>query len=187
MHHIFHTEAIILESKNHSEADKMYTLLTKDLGIVRAIAKGSRLLKSKARYGLVDFDYVKVDLIKGRDIWRIGSVSAHPFVDEIKKDHYIIWVTILKALLRLSPHEEHNPALFRFIVSIRNKNNFDVKAIEIYAMVTILSLLGYWEFLENDTVIFSKTFLDQESEQYILENKSVLTKRINQALAQTQL
>ncbi len=77
MHHIYHTEGIILGSKNYGETGKYYSIFTRDLGMVYASAQGVRKISSKFRYVLQDFSYVKVDLVRGRDFWRVTSASEN--------------------------------------------------------------------------------------------------------------
>ena len=75
MYHIHHTEGIILSSKNYGEAGKYYSLLTRDLGLINASAQGVRKISSKLRFVLQDFSYIKVDLVHGKDFWRLTSAS----------------------------------------------------------------------------------------------------------------
>ncbi len=44
MHHIYHTEGIILGSKNFKEANKYFYILTKDLGANVDIVEAATLL-----------------------------------------------------------------------------------------------------------------------------------------------
>src|SRR3989338_7177311 len=73
MHHIYHTEGIILGSRNFGEDGKYFYILTRELGLVTASASGVRKMSSKLRYILRDFAYLKLDLVRGRDFWRLTS------------------------------------------------------------------------------------------------------------------
>ncbi len=75
MHHIYHTEGIILSSSNFGEAGKYYNIFTRDLGMVHASAQGVRKMSSKLRYVLQDFSYIKLDLVVGKNIFRITTAS----------------------------------------------------------------------------------------------------------------
>ena len=55
MHHIYHTEGIILGSRNFGEAGKYYYIFTRDLGMITAGAQGVRKMSSKLRFVLQDF------------------------------------------------------------------------------------------------------------------------------------
>ena len=58
MHHIYTTKAIIIKSLPLGEANKIYFLLTKDLGFIKASAQGVRLDKSKLKGHLEDFSAI---------------------------------------------------------------------------------------------------------------------------------
>ena len=75
MHHIYHTEGIILGSRNIGEAGKYYYIFTRDLGMIYASASGVRKMSSKLRYVLQDFAYLKIDLVQGKDFWRVTNPS----------------------------------------------------------------------------------------------------------------
>jgi DNA repair protein RecO (recombination protein O) len=61
MHHIYHTEGFILSSRNVGEANKILTIYTREIGFVKALAQGVRLVKSKLRFALHDFSYTNID------------------------------------------------------------------------------------------------------------------------------
>ena len=48
-HKIFHTEGIVLSSKDTKESDRYLAVFTKELGLVKATAQGIRKLESKLR------------------------------------------------------------------------------------------------------------------------------------------
>jgi DNA repair protein RecO (recombination protein O) len=57
---VVETESLVLKSYNLAEADKIVVLLTKDHGVVRAVAKGAKRLTSKFGSGLEPFSHLKV-------------------------------------------------------------------------------------------------------------------------------
>lgn len=80
MHHIYHTNSIILDTFPTGEADMTILLFTKELGMISAVAKSVRSAKSKLKYSLQIGSVSKVDLVRGKQVWRI--ISATP-VDRI--------------------------------------------------------------------------------------------------------
>src|SRR3989344_2260267 len=86
MHHIYHTEGIILGSRNFGEAGKYYNVFTRDLGMIYATAQGVRKISSKLRFVLQDFVYLKIDLVQGKDFWRVTSVSKTDKLEKITKN-----------------------------------------------------------------------------------------------------
>src|SRR3989338_10312575 len=114
MHHIYHTEGIILGSGSFGEAGKYYHIFTRDLGLVRASASGVRKLSSKLRFVLSDYAYIKVDLVRGKDFWRITSASKTSVLDDVakKENAYKICANISRLLKRLLQGEDKNEELF---------------------------------------------------------------------------
>ena len=86
MHHIHHTEGIILGSRNFGEAGEYYSIFTRDLGMIYASAQGVRKMSSKLRFILQDFVYVKNDLVQGKDFWRVTSASKTNQLEQIYKN-----------------------------------------------------------------------------------------------------
>lgn len=61
-----HTLAIVLKRTNYSEADRIITMLTKDLGKIQVIAKGVRKERSKLAGGIEPFCISEIGIVKGR-------------------------------------------------------------------------------------------------------------------------
>ena len=85
-HHIYHTRGIILGSISTKESNRFYKILTDDLGLVGASAQAVRDGKSKLRYALQDFSCVTVDLVRGKEMWRIISAAEESFFSKTKED-----------------------------------------------------------------------------------------------------
>ena len=67
----YHTRAIILDTQENGESDRIFTLLTETHGVVRAVAKSVRDEKSKLRGGLAPYAVIRIGLIRARVLWRI--------------------------------------------------------------------------------------------------------------------
>ena len=119
MHHIYHTEGIILGSRSYGEAGKYYYIFTRDLGMIHASAQGVRKMSSKLRYILQDYSYVKVDLVKGKDFWRVTSASKTNLLENLctKKEAYLVFVNVAKLLKKLLAGEESNVNLFNDLLN----------------------------------------------------------------------
>ncbi len=194
MNHIYTTKAIIIRSLPAGEANKIYFLLTKDLGFIKASAQSVRMDKSKLKGHLQDFCIASVSVVKGRDIWRITSVetiSQKPFAKNTKK--LSVAKNIFSMLLRLLHGEEKNEGLFDCIESFYNflseneLNDANLKNLEAIAVLRILYHLGYFkksfdlaDFAENNNL--SPEILNS------FENKRrVAISEINEALKETHL
>ncbi|KKT30178.1 MAG: repair protein RecO protein [Parcubacteria group bacterium GW2011_GWA1_44_13] len=85
-HHIYHTRGIILASNAVGESNRFYKIFTEELGLVGGSAQSVREEKSKLRYTLQDLSFVTVDLVRGKEVWRIVSAGAYRSLDTIKND-----------------------------------------------------------------------------------------------------
>ena len=193
MHHIYHTEGIILGSKNYGEAGKYYSLLTRDLGLINASAQGVRKISSKLRFVLQDFSYVKVDLVRGKDFWRLTSASKTNKLDNISKNpiSFEIFANIARLLKRLLAGEYPNQVLFLDLLNglhflEKTKSETEAENIEVIIVLRILNNLGYIgsnEMLKNITKSpFEENLIFEAS---LSRNKILL--EINKALHETHL
>ncbi len=193
MHHIYHTEGIILGSKNYGEAGKYYSLLTRDLGLINASAQGVRKLSSKLRFILQDFSYVKVDLVRGKDFWRITSASKTNELENISKNpiSFEIFTNISKLLKRLLAGESPNALLFSdllrgFYFLENSKKDNEMQNIETIIVLRILNNLGYIgenEMLKNITKSpFEENLIFEAG-----RSRTKILSEINKALNETHL
>lgn len=193
MHHIYHTEGIILGSRNFKEAGKYYHIFTRDLGLVYAEAEGVRKLASKLRYVLTDYSYIKLDLIQRKNIWRITTASKTNLLEDFHKDIYKLKIiaNLSKLLIRLLPEQEKNENLFTGILDglfilEKNVDQKELQNIEIVIVLRMLHNLGYI----NGEEIFSeliKSPFENELIDKISKNKGAVLNEINKALRETQL
>jgi DNA repair protein RecO (recombination protein O) len=150
MHHIYHTDALILGSRNFGEAGKHFFLFTRELGMVYASAQGVRKLSSRLRYVLQDFNYIKVDLVRGKDFWRVTSASKQEELEGLSKktDTLKVLANLSKLLRRLLAGEEKNGELFSDLISglkilETRKEKEDIQNAEVLLVLRILYRLGY--------------------------------------------
>ncbi len=73
---IYRTEAIVLSRFDLGETDRIFTLLTRDRGKIRAVAKGARRPTSKLAPSLDYFNRCRFMLSRGRDLDVITSVEV---------------------------------------------------------------------------------------------------------------
>ena len=193
MHHIYHTEGLILGSKNYGEAGKYYAIFTRDLGMVHASAQGVRKMSSKLRFVLQDFSYVKIDLVRGKDFWRLTSASKTNKFENISKNFETlkVFVNISRLLKRLLAGEDANKSLFDdllngLVILEKYETQADLRNIEAIIVLRILNNLGYIggnESLKN----LVKSPFEEELVLKVAENRSKILSEINKALQETHL
>ena len=180
-------------SKNYGEAGKYYTIFTRDLGMINASAQGIRKISSKLRFVLQDFSYVKIDLVRGKDFWRITSASKTDKLENILKSSFNIeiFTNIGRLLKRLLAGEYPNKILFADLLNglhflEKSKNIDESQNIEMIIVLRVLNNLGYIgnnEILKNitkspyeDTLIFE-----------VSRNRTKILSEINKAIHETHL
>ena len=193
MHHIYHTEGIILGSKNYGEAGKYYAIFTRDLGMINASAQGIRKISSKLRFVLQDFSYVKVDLVRGKDFWRITSASKKNKLENVLKNSFNveIFANIGRLLKRLLAGEYPNQILFADLLNglyflEKSKNIDESQNIEIIIVLRVLNNLGYIgknEMLKNITKSPYEDSLIFEASS----SRTQILSEINKAIHETHL
>ncbi|MFA6177825.1 MAG: DNA repair protein RecO [Candidatus Paceibacterota bacterium] len=192
MHHIYHTEGIILGSKNSGEAGKYYYIFTRDLGMVYATAQGVRKMSSKLRFVLQDFAYIKIDLVQGVNFWRVTSASKTNMLGQLTKNSgtFEVFSNITKLLKRLLAGIEPNESLFVDLVNgltiLEKSQTGDLRNIEAIIVLRILNNLGYIgenEVLQNLT----KSPFEENLLFEISKSRSEVLHQINKALKETHL
>ena len=193
MHHIYHTEGIILGSKNFGEAGKYYSIFTRDLGMVYASAQGLRKMSSKLRFVLQDFSYLKIDLVQGKDFWRLTNASKTNKLEQITKqpETFAVFVNIARLLRRLLAGVEPNEVLFSdllhcLFVLEKVKTKEDLHDIEIIIVLRILNNLGYIGEDDKLEVLIQSPFQDNAIFE-VSKNRRKILSQINKALKETHL
>ena len=101
---VYRAEAIVLRRSNFGEADRLLTLLTRSVGKVRAIAKGSRRPTSRHSGNLELFVHAELLLARGRELDIVTqSELVHPFrrlrEDILSASHAYYLAEVTDALL----------------------------------------------------------------------------------------
>lgn len=193
MHHIYHTEGIILGSRNFGEAGKYYYIFTRDLGMIYATAQGVRKMSSKLRFVLQDFAYLKIDLVQGKNIFRVTNASKTGMLEKITKtpETFAVFANIARLLKRLLAGVEPNEALFidllnGLLVLEKSPDTENLQNIEIIIVLRILNNLGYIgenEILKNLTKSpFAENLVFEVS-----KSRAKVLHQINKALKETHL
>lgn len=114
-HHIYHTRGIVIEALNVREANKLYWIFTRDLGMVLASAQGVRLAASKLRFSLQPLSLAEISLVRGRAGWRVVNAREISNIYWRIKDipqSVAMSSRVLRLVRRLVTGEEKNEALF---------------------------------------------------------------------------
>ncbi|AEF35563.1 MULTISPECIES: DNA repair protein RecO [Mycobacteriaceae] len=105
---LYRDRAVVLRQHKLGEADRIVTLLTRDHGLVRAVAKGVRRTRSKFGARLEPFAHIDVQLHPGRNLDIVTQVvSVDAFASDIVSDYgrYTCACVMLETAERLAGTE----------------------------------------------------------------------------------
>ncbi|MEK7072118.1 MAG: DNA repair protein RecO, partial [Patescibacteria group bacterium] len=190
MHHIYHTEGIILGSRNFGEAGRYYSIFTRDFGLVSASAQGVRKMSSKLRFVLQDFAYLKIDLVKGKDFWRVTNATKTNKLENLSNPEiFKVFINISKLLKRLLAGEDANTALFFDLlhglsVLEKSKTKEEINNVEAIIVLRVLHNLGYIGNSESLEDLIKSPF-EEDLVFRVSKNRTKILYQINKALKET--
>jgi DNA repair protein RecO len=193
MHHIYHTEGLILGSNNFGESGKYYHIFTRGFGLITASAQGVRKMSSKLRFVLQDFAYIKIDLVRGKDFWRVTSASKTNMLGNLSKipEALRIVVNISLLLRRLLAGEDTNEILFADLLkglSILEKSTKEEEFRNI-EMIIVLRLLNNLGYIGGNKIpqTLTKSPFEEDLIFEVSDNRALILSQINKALKESHL
>ncbi|MDE2030865.1 MAG: DNA repair protein RecO [Patescibacteria group bacterium] len=194
MHHIYHTHGFIVSSRNIGEANKMLSIYTKEMGLIHASCQGIRLHKSKLRFALQDFSYAKIDLVRGREIWRVTSatnITSFPYARSNLQSMLLI-ARVSKLIERLCDGEEESGKIFDdliqalYMLDDMSLSDSTREALELHLVLRTMNSLGY---IGESTMLsqYLSTPFDKIKIENLLNERRSIISHINKALNESQL
>ncbi|RYU09404.1 DNA repair protein RecO [Nocardioides iriomotensis] len=117
---LYRDEAVVLRTQKLGEADRIVTLLSREHGRIRAVAKGVRRTTSRFGSRLEPFTHVDLQLAEGRSLDVITQAETlHPFGARVGADYerYTAGTVMLETAERLVV-EDKEPALQQFLLLV---------------------------------------------------------------------
>jgi DNA repair protein RecO (recombination protein O) len=117
---LFRDDAVVLRVQKLGEADRIITMLTRQRGRLRAVAKGVRRTTSKYGARLEPFGHIDVQFIEGRTLHSITQVEGIELYGGRLVGDYPRYTTasaIAETAERLTPEEEE-PSLRLFLLTL---------------------------------------------------------------------
>jgi DNA repair protein RecO (recombination protein O) len=114
----FRVEAIVLRHSDWGEADRLLTLFTREMGKLRAVAKGIRKLHSRKAGHLEPFTRVSLLLARGRDLPIVTQADTLAANTPLKEDLLLLGYAsyVVELLDRFTFEEGENRPLYRLFV-----------------------------------------------------------------------
>jgi DNA repair protein RecO len=179
MHHIYHTNSIILDTFPTGEADMTILIFTKELGMILAVAKSVRSAKSKLRYSLQIGSVSKVDLVKGKQVWRVISATPIDRINILDTETRAVVAKAVRFVKRMVDKEKEERGIYSDLESLlfsTKKGHSKEKLAEIELVFYLRSLFGLG-YIANNTEfreILSREYSISELETLPLPRKKIL-------------
>ena len=147
---LIESDSLVLKTYNLAEADKIVVLFTRDHGIVRAVAKGAKRLKSRFGSGLEPFAEVRVTYFQ-KDNVELVSLSKVEIIRSMfayaSDPAFLQKFSFLGDLLVafLPPHDP-NETLYRMVVACLEQSideRRDLTSVSLYFQLWLLRLTGF--------------------------------------------
>ena len=167
MYQKYHTDALVLGSRESGEADRTVVLYTRDFGLVRARASAIRHERSKMRYALQHYSRAHVALVRGKSGWRLAGAQADVGVQEAHAYLFEVLSEAHGAFMREAC--EHHAT------------------IELVCVARILYALGYISAEALETALFTHTAYTDVHLQEAEAMRGELLSSINRAISETHL
>ncbi len=131
------TQALVIESFDQGEHDRVYKLFTRDFGLLMAHAKSVRKLESKLRAHILPRSVSLVTLVQGREIWRLVGAEEKMSSDGMLYD-------VSQLVRRFVRGEGAHKSLYdRLIDFMAIEKTFDTQKSRLLLYYIVLVELGY--------------------------------------------
>lgn len=190
MYQKYQTDAIVLGSREIGEADKMFSLFTRDFGLVCARASAVRSEKSKMRSALQNYASANISLVRGKRGWRVaGARAGSGFGGNVQPKVISAMARICELTLRLVGHDERNDYLYETLAGahVALIAGGKVETIEILCVARVLYSLGYLSVEALETILFTHADYEVAHAEETENMRDTLLASINHALNETQL
>jgi recombinational DNA repair protein (RecF pathway) len=133
----FTTSAIVIESFDQGENDRVYKLFTREFGLLTAHAKSIRKLESKLRAHVLPRSVALVTLVQGREVWRLVGAEEKIGTGTALHD-------VAQLIGRFVRGEGAHKSLYdRLVDFLRLEKEFDVQKARLLLYYVVLVELGY--------------------------------------------
>ncbi len=113
---LYRDEAVVIRTQKLGEADRIVTLLTREHGKVRAVAKGVRRTTSRFGSRLEPFMHVDLQLAQGRNLDTVTQVETLGAYGRYVGEDYALYTagTVMLETADRLVEAEHEPALQQY-------------------------------------------------------------------------
>lgn len=141
---IYQTQGIVIGRHDFGEADRIIVLLTPDRGVIRAVSKGVRRIKSRQAGHLEMFCHSELTLAEGKSLDTITGARLihHPETSD-DYDRMRLAYLFSEMVNRLSIHDEPHEGLFDLLRDTYAAMDPPDNVLELWFKLRLLDRLGY--------------------------------------------
>jgi len=193
MHRIAVTSGIVLGKRPLGEAHTLVSILTEEMGLVRAKATSTRAEASKLRYGIEPMTLARFSFVQGKYEWKLTGVEGiSKELLSARIDARVAAGRIAKLLSRLIHGEEEGRALFGTVreglrALAQTQTPEAAASIECVLVLRMLSHLGYLPQTAALAPFIEGDFASSELAVSAAASRAFLIRTINESLMQTGL
>ena len=142
------TRAVVLSAKNLEEHDRLVVLLTQDLGVVTAYAKGARRQKGTMASATEQLSYSAFQLFQNRDRTFVDKAEAETIFFSIRQDmDRLALASYFCQLCReLIPEEDTQPGYLHLMVNtltLLDRGTIPLSQLKAVFELRLLTMSGY--------------------------------------------
>ncbi len=143
----FRVEAIVIRHNDWGEADRLLGLFSRELGKIRAVAKGIRKPRSRKAGHLEPFTRSNLLLARGRDLYIVTQAETVNAYSPLKDDLVLLGYAsyVMELLERFTYEEGENRSLYRLLTNTleRLSSEYNPTLVVRYFEIRLLDLLGF--------------------------------------------
>jgi DNA repair protein RecO len=192
MYDVLVSEGIVLGKRGVGEANILVSILTRNLGLIRARAQSARAEQSKLRYGLEPLTHGTFSFVRGKNEWRLVGVEKATTLLGKNVLSRKAQGRVTRLLSRLIHGEESLLALYTtvseglaYLARVQEKE--EIESVECVLVLRILSHLGYLPQTPALAPFVESDFFSLELAHEAARSRRVLIRAINESLNATGL
>ncbi|HBL41394.1 MAG TPA: DNA repair protein RecO [Ruminococcaceae bacterium] len=142
------TEGLILRESKTGEADRIVTVLTRDMGVVRAFVRGARSVKSTKLSATQLLSYSKISVFMNRDAYTIDEAEPIEVFFHLRSDMVRVSLAMYfcELLAELAPEGGDASEILSMALNslyLLNGNKLPTQQLKAIFELRLLSLTGY--------------------------------------------
>jgi len=140
-------EGVIIRHSNFGETDRLLTIFTRELGKVRAIAKGVRKIRSRKAGHVEPFTRTNLQIARGRDLYILTQAEAVDVYTALREDLVLLVYAayVIELTDRSTSDDEENRSIYNLLTRTltRLDRGDDPNLATRYFEIRLLDYIGF--------------------------------------------